>query len=193
MSDLAPPARVDESSLPHPPRSSYPPFPPPVPNLPPGGPYGYGYGQPAQVDAFDRPLAGWWQRVGALLLDGLIFWGIWVILIVILTAVSSSLTPAKNFGWEVPVLFFIPQIIYFAILDGQSQTLGKKVLRIAVRDQSSDQPIGFGRALGRWIIYLILWNVLFVPGLLNSLSPLWDSRRQAWHDHAVGSVVIKTR
>jgi uncharacterized RDD family membrane protein YckC len=116
-----------------------------------------------------------------------------VILIVILTAVSSSLTPAKNFGWEVPVLFFIPQIIYFAILDGQSQTLGKKVLRIAVRDQSSDQPIGFGRALGRWIIYLILWNVLFVPGLLNSLSPLWDSRRQAWHDHAVGSVVIKTR
>ena len=85
------------------------------------------------------------------------------------------------------------QLIYFATLDGQGQTVGKRALGIAVRGQASGQPIGFGRALARRLVFGVLWDLLLVPGLVNALSPLWDPGNQAWHDHAVGSVVVTLR
>jgi uncharacterized RDD family membrane protein YckC len=108
---------------------------------------------------------------------------------------TGALTSTSS-GWAntiVGAFILAIQFLYFAILDGQSQTLGKRAVGIAVRDQASGQAIGFGRALGRWLIYSVLWYLLVIPGLLNTLSPLWDQRRQAWHDHAVGSVVVSVR
>ena len=61
---------------------------------------------------------------------------------------------------------------------------------IQVRDAEIGGPIGFGRAIGRRFVYEILWYLLFVPGLINALSPLWDSRKQAWHDKAARTVVV---
>jgi hypothetical protein len=69
-------------------------------------------------------------------------------------------------GKCVPVFWIIPQIFYFAILDGRYQSVGKLVFGIAVRDESSGQPIGIQRALRRWVL---------------------------WHDEAVGSVIVKVR
>ena len=37
---------------------------------------------------------------------------------------------------------------------------------------------------------MVLWWLLLIPGLLDVLSPLWDGRRQTWHDKAVNSVVV---
>lgn len=71
--------------------------------------------------------------------------------------------------------------------------MGKRALGIVVTDQNSGQAIGAGRALGRWLIYSVLWYVLFVPGLINALWPLWNERHQAWHDLAVGSLVVCNR
>jgi uncharacterized RDD family membrane protein YckC len=169
---------------------------------PPAAPYGYGYSLPGHFDAFGRPLASWLERVGALVIDGLI-WVPVVILLVLVGAFRHTTTThtfagarATHFGpgrGLLPLVIVIAQLIYFAILDGQSQSVGKRALGIAVRSETSGQPIGFGRAFGRWLIYVVLWYLCVIPGLLNALSPLWDQRRQAWHDHAVGSVVVKIR
>jgi len=149
-----------------------------------------------------RPLATWGQRVGALLIDTVVVSIPGAIVLGIVSATTSTTimnpfngnthqyVPAPfNLAWAVILAF---EIIYFAALDGQSQTVGKRVLGIAVRAQDSGRPIGFGRALGRWLIYVGLFYLLVIPGALNALSPLWDGKRQAWH-HAVGSVVVSLR
>ncbi|MDR3649431.1 MAG: RDD family protein [Acidimicrobiales bacterium] len=150
-----------------------------------------------------RPLATWGQRAGALLIDTLVVSIPGAIVVGIVSATTSTTimdpfngnthryVPAPfNLAWAVILAF---EVIYFAALDGQSQTVGKRVLGIAVRAQGSGQPIGFGRALGRWLIYVGLFYLLLIPGVLNALSPLWDGKRQAWHDHAVGSVVVSLK
>jgi len=170
---------------------------------PPAAPYGYGYPSPGPLDPLGRPLANWWERVGAVLIDGLVVGVPGTILLAILGAFrsvttfnpatgTSSTHLASSFRY-LSLIVVIAQLLYFAILDGQSQSVGKRAVGIAVRGEASGQPIGFGRALGRWLIYVVLWYLFAIPGLLNALSPLWDQRRQAWHDHAVGSLVVKVR
>ncbi len=145
--------------------------------------------------------ATWWQRVGALVLDMLVIWvpGGLVIAFVYFGASITvknpngtlhTLHPNTSLAWAGVTAL---HLIYFATLDGQSQTAGKRSVGIAVRARGTGQPIGFGRALLRWVIFGILFDLLFVPGVANALSPLWDANRQAWHDHAVGSVVVRVR
>ena len=45
--------------------------------------------------------------------------------------------------------------------------------------------------MGRYAITMLFYVVLIVPFIIDNLSPLWDGRRQAWHDHVVHSVVVE--
>lgn len=85
--------------------------------------------------------------------------------------------------------------IYYAAFNGsqRGQTLGKMALGIAVRDARTGGPIGFGRALGRYLMTIVFTLALVVPFVIDSLAPLWDRRRQAWHDKVVQSVVVDLR
>ena len=130
-------------------------------------------------------LASWASRVAALVIDSIVVWApglmVW------------ALFAAAKVGSLGELVVGAGGLLYFAALDGRGQTVGKRMVGIEVRDERSGQPIGFGRALGRWLIYSVLWYLLFVPGMVNALSPLWDRRHQAWHDRAVGSVVVRTQ
>ena len=50
-------------------------------------------------------------------------------------------------------------------------------------------PSGSG---GAWplAITVVFYIVLLIPYIIDNLSPLWDTRRQAWHDKVVHSVVV---
>ena len=73
----------------------------------------------------------------------------------------------------------------------RGQTVGKMALGIAVRDARTGAPIGFWRALGRYLITVRL-------PLRCSTSPTSSTRsrrcgtrrRQAWHDKVAHSVVV---
>ena len=68
------------------------------------------------------------------------------------------------------------------------QTLGKKVSGIRVVGRQDGQPIGSGRALGRWLFAsFISGNVCY----LGYLWALWDPQKQTWHDKIVDTVVIR--
>jgi len=186
------------------PPPGYPPpgYPPPGYGPPGYGPPGYGYRVVAgPVDVLGRPMADWWRRLLAYLLDAVILGIPWSIVIA-LTGLDSTTT--TNNGATVTTTFtsgtwvgigigFLVVLGYFSFLDGSrsGQTLGKKVLDIAVRDISSGGPIGAGRALARRFVFFAFYFFLIVPFFINALSPLWDRRRQAWHDHIVRSCVIK--
>jgi uncharacterized RDD family membrane protein YckC len=179
---------------------------------PPGyGPPGYGpggYGQPGSSVRLDpvlhQPLAPWWKRLIAIIIDTLILGlAFFVIVLVIAAAVHNTNSTTTNtqpatgrslLGAYVALslIVSIPSAIYYAIMNGsrRGQTVGKMALGIAVRDAQTGQPIGFWRALGRNLITVVFHALLYVPYILDSLAPLWDGRRQAWHDKVAHSVVV---
>ena len=66
----------------------------------------------------------------------------------------------------------------------------KMAMRIQVRDIDTGGPIGVGRGFCRQLMIYLFTFACVIPLLLDYLSPLWDQRRQAWHDKVVRSVVV---
>jgi uncharacterized RDD family membrane protein YckC len=86
--------------------------------------------------------------------------------------------------------------LYNAILVGgpRGQTVGMMAVGIrAVPDGTDQGAVGYGTALLRWLLQLVLWIVVVVPWILDMLWPLWDRKNQTLHDKAVGTVVLRVR
>jgi uncharacterized RDD family membrane protein YckC len=179
---------------------------PPYGQPPAGAPYGY---VPGPVDRLGRPLADWWQRLVAIILDSIILYVPKAILAAILvgTTVSNNGVYTTGFGASLIVLgiiFALVDIAYFALLNGseKGQTVGQMVLGIAVRDESTGGAIGPQRAGLRILVLdpglLVSWIPVIglIAGLYTvvaALSPLWDDRRQGFHDKVAKTDVIKVR
>ena len=178
-------------------------------------PYGAGYGAPSygavartgsRLAPFGAPLAGWWQRVGALILDGLVI-GIpfGVLYVAAFAAFGHTVTIVTT---ELPIqqrvlpggvtgalfaLFFVVSGLYFSLLNGKGtgQTPGNRAPGIGVRDLETGQLIGAGRGFLRWFVRAFLYAAFVVPGVLNDLYPLWDPHSQTLADKAARSVMIR--
>jgi len=98
------------------------------------------------------------------------------------------------FGISIAVAFgIVSSALYFTLLVGGSgQTVGKRAVGVAVRDaRDITQRIGYWRALARFVVTAIMWSVYYVPGVIDSVWPLWDERAQSWHDKISRSVVVR--
>ena len=181
-------------------------FAPPSPGYgaPPPGygapPPGYGtysaYGQPTgPVTAFGRTASHWWKRAVALIIDTIV---LTVPLSIVSSVVGGIETTTVDGEARVEMrgpgflITIVAVVLYYAILNGgaKGQTVGKMLMRIQVRDIETGGPIGFGRGLGRQLILYVFAIACVIPLLLDYLSPLWDQKRQAWHDKLVRSVVV---
>ena len=156
-------------------------------------------GSPSQV-LMDAVYSPWWKRVCAALIDfvtlsipnGIIsslLGGNAVQTDPVTGVASLDLTAAYVAAF---VISIVGSFVYYVVMEGgpAAATVGKMAMHITVRDASTWEPIGYGRALGRRLLGMVLWWLLLIPGLLDVLSPLWDGRRQTWHDKAVNSVVV---
>jgi uncharacterized RDD family membrane protein YckC len=160
------------------------------------------------VAAATSQYANWGQRVDASLIDSLIIavpsWIIMAILGIGLAA-SNDLTidpdTGRISGGDTSFLagFFVGMIVilgagilYKVLMEGgpRGQTLGKMALKIRVVDAKTGGPIGYGKAALRWFVAAILWWVLYIPGIVDVLFPLWDAKRQTLHDKAASTVVV---
>lgn len=193
--------------------------PPQYPSYPTGGeqPPAYGstpppaYGYPPQQPYYAGqpgptvPYASWGARLGAYLLDGLI--GVAVAIIpfiiggIIIGTTSTTSTDANGYTTMTggnPLAFVFLAIGYIFIIaftiwnyvfrqGRKGQSLGKKIVGIQVVRVENGQFLGAGTAFLRLIMSSILGGICF----LNYLWPLWDDKKQAWHDKVVGSVVIR--
>jgi uncharacterized RDD family membrane protein YckC len=158
--------------------------------------------QPALYGRASGPRAGFWRRVGAAFLDGLVV-GVpgWI---VVWLAFGIHVTTHRNGGsasasvdgrvFLESLLVGLFILVYAAILDGgpRGQTLGKRALGIRVVDArtaaSIGYPRGIGRAAGKFVANL-LTNACLI-GLLDYLWMLWDRENQTLHDKMVGSYVV---
>ena len=171
--------------------------------------------QPTRAATPDgQPLAGWWHRVGARLIDGLLLavvgslvanlvvpgvWGEymdWVLSAAEPGADAASLDPPADLigrisQWSlvVGVVGLVYEIVLVTLLGG---TLGKLAtgLRVRLRDQPGN--VGWGTSILRALVYQLCG--LFTPAyVLNVLWPLWDDKRQALHDKAARTNVVRKR
>jgi uncharacterized RDD family membrane protein YckC len=121
------------------------------------------------------PRAGFWQRFGAALIDGILIGIVGVVLEVIIRSAGGLISLALG-------------IAYYGYLEGSpsGQTIGKRAVGIRVIDFNTGGPIGFGRAVLRYVGRI----VSTIPCLLGYWWMLWDKERQCWHDKFASDVVV---
>ena len=118
--------------------------------------------------------AGFWSRLGAAAIDGLIFLCVLRILVIEIGTGGEWIALAAT-------------IAYYVGCEGHDgQTLGKRALRIRVADIDTGAPIGYLRALVRYLASLVSALAIY----LGYLWMLWDPERQTWHDKLSRSVVV---
>ena len=145
--------------------------------------------------------AGWWRRVGAAILDGVIGWIFIVPGFAVFLAGPKRTTVCNDFSGferscEVPtggtialgVLLYLAGIIFYLVIYcrmlGQGATWGRKAAGYRVLDERTAQPIGTGRAVGRYFATILS----ALPCYLGFLWPLWDAENRTFHD-----MIVRTR
>jgi uncharacterized RDD family membrane protein YckC len=142
--------------------------------------------------AIDAAYASWGRRAAAYLLDALIV----IAVIVAAGALAFGVAVADE---TVGLIFFILALIFFVafpvwyytyFVGKTGQTWARRWLGIRVQDLRTGNPIGYGRAFGRYLI-TVAFGLFYIPLLVDYLWPLWDDRNQTLHDKVATSVVVR--
>ncbi len=154
-----------------------------------------------------RPaLAGWWRRVGAQLIDGLIVFVGAAILFVAVTAPFSLAFFGSNELGVASVIFgaflallcvAVVALLYAPALMARTngKTLGRSVTGCRVI-RTDGRPITFGFAMVREVLVktLLIGFLSGITGgilwLIDVLWPLWDEENRALHDFVVNTRTI---
>ncbi|MFJ8312615.1 MULTISPECIES: RDD family protein [unclassified Streptomyces] len=145
----------------------------------PQAPLGYSGGMP--------PFAGWIQRVGATIIDGLIV-GVPYALMSIIGAAVGKGGVAVVFAL-LGFLLLIGVMLWLLYQEGTTgQTPGKKAVGIKVLRESDGQTIGFGMAFVRRLAHFLDSLACYI----GWLWPLWDSKKQTFADKVCSTVVVKS-
>lgn len=186
----------------------------PVAPPPPPGPEGVPtYGGPVPPGGWEQPiaqhpgwsgqpLASWWSRVAATLLDWLILLVPVILLTVIVVAIAAgSDTGAVVTGILGGLAFLVVLLIYAPTLmarEGQNngQTWGKQVVGIrVVRDNGQSMSFGWAAlreiAVKGLLLSIVSSIIPLIPWLLDYLWPLWDDENRALHDMVASTHVLR--
>ena len=127
--------------------------------------------------------AGWWRRVGAAVIDYLIVGVAFMIASGFLGASAGS--PVVAFFVFLFVLGGISA--YFILLNAKGEaTIGKRVLGIRLQLEDGGD-LGVGIAALRFLASPLSWM-----WFLGILWPLWDEKKQTFHDKIALTIVVKS-
>ena len=139
--------------------------------------------------------AGFWIRLGAYVLDSVAVDGVTFALlnatkpIRCVTSDGTTCLPGTTTVSPLLYVFSAIPVAYFVVLWALGGTAGQRVLGLRVVNATSGANLGFGRAVLRYVGYLVSVAVLFV-GLVWAA---FDPRKQGWHDKVAGSVVVRAK
>ena len=152
--------------------------------------------------------ASFWIRVGATLIDWLVFTPLWIpFLIAVWNRMSTEIDRSIATGQRVDMTAYMGRYAAWALgvavvtyayqalmVRFFGGTLGKLAVGIRVRTADGN-IVGWREALLRPILQLLVSFGSFVPGaglitLLDDLWMLWDRQRQTLHDKVAGTIVV---
>ncbi len=126
--------------------------------------------------------AGFWRRVAAALIDG--------ILVGIVSAIVTSIAGAISDGAAVlaQILLVVAAYAYYAGMESSAYqaTVGKIALGIQVTDLNGNR-ISFLRALGRNLAEILSAVIL----LIGYIMVAFTAKKQGLHDMIAGTLVVK--
>ena len=174
-----------------------------LPPPPPVYPVATYYTGPQTGPAPGIAYAGFWVRFVALLIDEII---LFVPLVIVFVATEGStltnytncvqsgeLTTVCSSAYLGSVGLFelvalgasaVYSILLWALFGG---TLGQRMLGLHVVDAATGRNIGVGRAVGRFVGYVI-------SGFALDIGFIWvafDARKQGWHDKIASTFVVR--
>jgi uncharacterized RDD family membrane protein YckC len=188
----------------HPGSASPPAYPTPVQPPSYGG---YGWAAPPPGPAPGLKYAGFWIRLGAQLIDTLILFiplGILFALAIAPTLPALNCTVVNTTGFQsatctgfgaVFAALGIWWVVALAVSVGyfvgmwswQGQTLGQRLLGLHVVDSHTGTRISIGRAVIRYIGFVVSGYVLYI-GLIWAA---FDAQKQGWHDKMASTFVVQ--
>ncbi len=132
--------------------------------------------------------AGFWLRVGASLVDTLIFVAV---LAPALTLVYGTgyWTDAEAVAgpWDIVLNYLMPAVVTVLFWMYKSATPGKMAIKLIIVDAESGGKPSSRQLLVRYLGY-------FVSTLPLCLGLIWvaiDKRKQGWHDKMAGTLVVR--
>lgn len=93
---------------------------------------------------------------------------------------------------QIGILFAYRALFHGAV----SATPGKMLLglRVVPTDRGRQHHgLPWGQAIGRALVYTVLSKALTLLQPINLLWPLWDKKRQTWHDKIAGTQVVRIK
>jgi uncharacterized RDD family membrane protein YckC len=138
--------------------------------------------------AMAQPYAAFGWRLLAYIIDALI---VGIPFGIISAILRLSYTSNGYYGFSgLESLVFIAYVAY--MWSSRGQTLGMMLLNLKVVDATTGGPLTLAKALIRAVVlYAELLFCICIVGLVAGLWMIWDPRRQAIHDKAAGTVVLK--
>lgn len=150
-------------------------------------------------------LSGWWRRVGAYIIDGILL-GVVTFPLIALLGIGTTSTSSSSAEFSVQGGAFLVAILVGAavsllyapitMVTFKGSTLGKLATGIRVV-RADGNTVTFGYAALREVVvkgllFGIIGALTFGLGqLINYLWPLWDAENRALHDMMVKSRVVR--
>ena len=129
--------------------------------------------------------AGFWRRVAAVILDGLI---LGVVTVPLTLAVGDGDTYAEAArSASASTIQTVITWLYYSLMESSAKqaTVGKMALGIIVTDLEG-RRIGFGRATGRYFAKILSALILGIGFLMAAFT----ERKQGLHDMIAGTLVV---
>jgi uncharacterized RDD family membrane protein YckC len=149
--------------------------------------------------------AGFWIRLVARFVDGVILSVPLVLVFGIFGAIAAGIASSSSNGDQstqnalaagasgVFVLFYLVAIfvvigyqVYFWGTSGS--TLGMRLFHLRVVDANTGGPIGIPRAIVRWLMTIVNTWACYIGWIWVAFDP----RKQGWHDKVANSVVLQS-
>jgi uncharacterized RDD family membrane protein YckC len=188
---------------PPPPPGSQPPqyLPPQNPLVPPAA----GYPAPVYAAQAGTRYGGFWIRLVARIIDGIIVGVPLGVIFFVLVAIAGGIASTANTTDQnaqaavglglvgvvllVALLGTVGTVIYYVYFWGTSgQTLGMRILNLRIVDANTGGPIGIGRAVIRYLMTIVNSAACYIGWIWVAFDP----RKQGWHDKVANSVVIQS-
>ncbi len=173
------------------PPGDQPPPPPGYGTPPPPPPPGYGETSPWDKPAptpYGAPvpeLASWGSRVGAGLIDGLLFAVPYFVGALLGGAIGGGIGALFTFLGFAGALAIA---VWNLVQQGTTgQTIGKKQLGLRLVREADGQVVGTGLSIGRYFVHIVDG----LPCYLGYFWPLWDAKKQTFADKILATLVIK--